>query len=249
MKGPLEHDRELARRKPTVPGEAVEYIYIPARGFMRARYLEKGQVIRIIDLEGQQVPDSIIWDANNFENAMSCTNTMGALHRWSKFPIGSCFYSQNGDRMVIISDDTTDGTHAMAGGFCNEANNRVKYGIEGTPNCRDNFVAAMAPYGFTSNDIDWGSCISHFMEFRYNDDGTSEILEPRTKPGDYLDLMAEMDIIIAISNCPQERNACNAYNPTPIQVVIFNPDKDYVSRAKASSDLVSQASSNLYRIG
>ena len=184
MKGPLEQDRKLAQRKPSVPGEAIEYIYIPARGFMRARLLEKGQVIRVIDLEGQQVPDGIIWDAHNFNNALSCTNTMGALHRWSKFPVGSALYSQNGDRLAIISKDTTDGTHAMAGGFCNEANNRVKYGIEGTPNCRDNFVAAMAQYGFTASDIDWGSCISFFMVFRYNDDGTSKILEPHTKPGE-----------------------------------------------------------------
>ena len=249
MKGPLEYDKELAGRRPPVPGKAAEYIYVPARGYMTGRLLEKGQVIRIIDLEGQQVPDVIIWDADDLDNALSCTNTMGALHRWSKFLVGSGLYSQNGDRLAIISEDTTDGTHAMVGGFCNEANNRVKYGIPGTPNCRDNFVAAMSAYGFTASDIDWGSCIGFFMEFRYNDDGTSEIIEPHTKAGDYFDLMTEMDIIIAISNCPQERNACNAYNPTPIQAVIFNPDKEYIARAETAKKVVMQASGGMYKIG
>jgi len=71
------------------------------------------------------------------------------------------------------------------------------------------------------------------MDFRYEPDGTFEIHEPNTKPGDYIDLMAEMDIIVAISNCPSERNPCNAYNPTSMQVVIFNPDKEYKAKVKA----------------
>ncbi len=163
--------------------------------------------------------------------------------------MGSGLYSQNGDRLAIISGDATDGTHAMVGGFCNEGNNRAKYGIPGTVNCRDNFVAAMAQYGFSARDIDWGSCISFFMEFEYNIDGTLEIHEPRTKPGDYVDLMAEMDVIIAISNCPQERNPCNAYNPTPIQAVVFNPDEDYKAGAEAASKSVSKAASEMFSIG
>jgi len=236
MKGPLEHDKELMKRKPSVPGKAVEYIYMPARGFMKGRLVKKGQVIRIIDLEGLQVPDTIIWDADNLYNVSSAFHTMLILRQGTKLRIGDGIYSKDCDKLAIVSDDTTGGMHNLfLGGFCNEALNHARYGVPGTPNCRDNFVAAMADYDFSARDIDWTSCINLFMNATVEPDGSVEIHEPHTKPGDYVDLMAQMDIIVAISNCPQERNACNAYNPTPMMAVIFNPNEDYKKRVEENA--------------
>lgn len=236
MKNPLEHDRELMERKPAVPGKAAEYIYIPSRGFMTGRLVTRGQVIRIIDLEGQQVPDITFWDASDLDNVLNAFNTMAILKRWTKLPVGSGFYSKNCDKLAIISDDTTDGTHNLSlGAFCNEPLNRVRYGVAGTPNCHDNLVSAMAPYGFSATDIDWNSVMALFMDVRHEPDGSMEYVEPHTKPGDYIDLMAEMDIIVAISNCPQERSPVNAYNPTPIMAVIFNPNEEYKARVEKAS--------------
>ncbi len=232
MPGPLEHDLELSQGRPSVPGEPVEYVYIPARGFMKGRTIKKGQVIRIIDLEGKQVPDCVIWDANNLYNVLSCINTVVSLGRWTNIRPGSPLFSKNGDVLAAITDDSTDGTHCLAGGFCSEPNNRLRYGIPGTVNCRDNLVAAMADYGFCARNLDWNSCLSFFMDMRYEPDGRVEIREPHNRPGDHIDLMAERDIIIAISNCPQERNPCNAFNPTPMQAVIFKPDENYRARAR-----------------
>jgi uncharacterized protein YcgI (DUF1989 family) len=205
---------------------------------MTGRLIKPGQVIRIIDVEGQQVASCIIWDANNFDNVLSCTNTRGRLRRWNGLPIGSGLYSKNGDKLATISDDTTGGIHPIpdSGIFCNEAANRVRYGIPGTINCLDNLVAAMACYQFSARDIDWGSCITFFMNLHYEPDRTFEIRETHTKPGDYVDLMAEMDIIVAISNCPDERSACTAYNPTSLQAVIFEPNRDYKAKVKALSE-------------
>ena len=232
----LEHDKEFAFRKPPVPGEAVEYIFIPAMGFMLGRLVKEGQVIRIIDLEGQQVADTILWDAGDFYNVSNCWMTMILNRKWDKYRPGDAIYSRNCERMAMISEDTTDGTHAFAGAFCNEQLNYVRYGIPGTINCHDNFLAAMKNYGFTADDIDWGSCHTFFMYNGFSPDGSLVIREPRTKAGDYIDLTAEMDIIVAISACPSRRNPCNAYNPSPMQAVIFNPDKDYKAKVDALSD-------------
>lgn len=233
MPGPQEHDIKLSSRRPKVPGKAQEYIYLPARGFMKARLVKKGQVLRVIDVEGKQVFDCIMWDADDLNNVMNCINTLVTVGRWDKFKPGTPIYSKRGNTLAIISEDTTDGTHAFAGAFCNEAANRLRYGIPGTVNCRDNFVAAMADYDFSSSDIDWGSCVSYFMDIRYEPDGRMAIHEPHTKPGDYIDLMAQMDIIVAISNCPQERNPCNAFEPTAMQAIIFDPNPAYQAKAKA----------------
>jgi hypothetical protein len=228
MPGPLEHDLELMKQKPSVPGEPIEYVYIPARGFMPGRVIKKGQVLRIIDLEGQQVADTIIWDANSFDNVLSVGYTRHVHKRWTKIGVGGPYdlYSKYSEKLATITQDTV-GRHAFAGTCCSTQSNLIRYGIPGTPNCRDNFVSAMAAYGFTAKDIEMGSCISFFMNQSWNPDGTFEINLPTSKAGDYLDLLAEKDIIVAISNCPQERNACNAYHPTPLMAVIFIPNRDY----------------------
>jgi uncharacterized protein YcgI (DUF1989 family) len=229
MPGPLEHDLELMSQRPLVPGEAVEYIYIPARGFMTGRLVKKGQVLRIIDLEGQQVADTIIWDADNLDNVLSVGYTRHIHKKWTKKGVGGPYalYSKYSEKLATLTRDTV-GEHAFAGTCCSWQSNYARYGIPGTPNCRDNFVLAMAAHGFTAKNIEMGSCISFFMNENWNPDGTFEINLPTSKAGDYLDILAERDIIIAISNCPQERNACNAFNPTSLMVVIFNPDPTYL---------------------
>jgi len=153
--------------------------------------------------------------------------------RWNKWRPGDALFSKNCNRLVTITEDTTDGAHGASGAFCNERANYVRYGIPGTVNCRDNLVAAMAHYGFSANDLDWGSCFCFFMDFTLNPDGSLGIPEAHSKAGDYIDLMAEMDIIIASSNCPSIRTSVNAYNPTSMMAVIFNPNEDYKARAEA----------------
>jgi uncharacterized protein YcgI (DUF1989 family) len=59
------------------------------------------------------------------------------------------------------------------------------------------------------------------MNLTFQPDGSMKLQEPLSKPGDYIDLKSEMDCIIAISNCPQDRNPCNGFNPTPLQIKVF----------------------------
>jgi uncharacterized protein YcgI (DUF1989 family) len=230
MSGPLQRDLELMKQRPAVPGEAIEYVYIPARGFMPARVVKKRWVIRIIDLEGEQVPDVILWDTANLDNVLSCAYSRLANGKWTKVGKGGPFglYSKYCDKLATITRDTV-GVHGFAGGCCSAESNYARYGIAGTPNCRDNLVAAMAAYGFTTKNIDMASCISFFMNQNFKPDGSFEIKLPPSKAGDYVDLLSERDIIVAISNCPQERNPCNAFNPTSLMAVIFEPGSDYAS--------------------
>ncbi len=234
-KGPLSRDKELSQQKPSVPGKALEYIYLPARGFMAARLVKRDQVIRIIDLEGGQCADTIIWDANCLDNVLNCCMTMILNKKWNYWKAGDVLYSKNCDPLAVFSADTTDGTHAALGAFCNEAYWRKLTGIPGCPNCRDNLVAAMVDYGFSAQDLDWGSCITLFMWLSYEPDGSIRGSEPKTKAGDHVDLMAERDVVIAISNCPGERSI-SAYKPTPLQAVIFEPDEKYKAGVRRPRD-------------
>jgi len=229
MKKLLDNEKKISQRKPSVPGSAVENVYVPARGFLAGKLIKKRQVVRIIDLEGCQVADTIIWDANCFENVLNCCMTMMLNKKWNYWQAGDILYSKNCEKLAKFSADTTDGTHAPLGAFCNEAYWHTLTGISGCPNCRDNLIAAMAAYNFSAKDLDWNSCISLFMSVSYQTDGSIIGNEPKTKAGDYVDLMAEKDVIIAISNCPGERSL-SAYNPTPLQVVIFEPNEGYKAK-------------------
>lgn len=194
---------------------------------MAARLIPKGQVIRVIDLEGQQCFDCIIWDANDLSNASNCLYSIIFNGKWDKWQPGDVIYSQRCDQLAMITADTTDGTHAFIGGFCSEPYWRAILGLPGCPNCLDNLVAAMANYSFSAQDIDWGSCISFFMPFYFNPDGTIGREMAKNKPGDYIDLTAQRDIIVAISNCPNEWGLVNAYNPTALLAVVFEPGEEY----------------------
>lgn len=218
----LEYEKSLISRRATVPGEVVEEILLPARGYMSARVLHKGQVIRIIDVDGQQVPDVMLWDANNLKEPSSCMYTMLLNGKW-KIGKGDTIFSKFCSKLATIVEDTSPGVHHFYGGFCSAEANCMRFGIEGTPNCRDNLISAMGKYGLTRYDLELDGCMSLFMNTVLRPDGSLSIEEPVDKAGDYIELRAEREIVVAISNCPQERGACNAYNLTPLKVVIYNP--------------------------
>ncbi len=217
----LEHDRGLGRRLlPTDDQQRkiVEDVYVPARGFMRARVLKQGQALRIVDLEGQQVPDVLLFDANNLSNVASMPNTQLMARRW-KLQLGDGIFAKMGQRLATITGDSV-GEHVFFGGMCSAEVNEIRYGIEGTIGCRMNLCASMAEYGLRPDEIPEG-VFAPFMRMPFHADGGLEIEPPSSGPGDYFEFTADQSAIVAMSNCPSERNPCNGWNPTALRVVIY----------------------------
>jgi uncharacterized protein YcgI (DUF1989 family) len=178
-----------------------------------------GQILRITDVEGKQVPDLVCFNRYDPTEKLSCNNSRLIEKRWL-LTTGNVLYSDEGNPMFTIVDDTV-GIHHASGGCCNEGANYRRYGIRGSRNCRENLSLAAAPLGITQKDIPGAFC--PFMKVIQYPDGRYEIEEPISDAGDYIEVRAEMDLFVAISNCPQERNACNAFNPTPIKVTVYVP--------------------------
>jgi uncharacterized protein YcgI (DUF1989 family) len=120
-----------------------------------------------------------------------------------------------GLRRAVLSSKTFSG--APAGGCCSAHSNYLRYGAKNTTNCYDTFVAAIKPYGMDSRDIP--SNLNFFMYVPVREDGSSEILEGRSVPGDYVEVQADRDVLVAISNCAQIFNPCNGWNPTPVRLI------------------------------
>jgi uncharacterized protein YcgI (DUF1989 family) len=148
---------------------------------------------------------------------MSTNNSRLVQKKWL-LTTGDALYSDEGNVLLRITDDTV-GIHHASAGCCNEPANFLRYGIRGTRNCLDNLTMASAPLGVTKKHIPGAFC--PFMKVIQHPDGSYEIQEPDSRAGDYLDLTAEMDVFVAISNCPQENNPCNGFNPTSLQIIVY----------------------------
>ena len=227
------HYLKLMKDKPTVPGKAVSYQFLPPRGYWGG-LVKKGQVIRVIDLEGKQCFDTIMYDAHDIYNRICCIYTIGKERKWDNWKPGDGIWSRSGTKLAMITDDTSEGHHAFVGAYCNEAWCRVVDGVCNNHNCHNNFVGAMNMAGFhdfSPKDMDYGSCISVFMYLIYKPDGSVELVPVTNKPGDYIDFMAERDLIVTLSNCPYETGQLNDWNPTSMYAVIFNPNNGYIAKA------------------
>jgi urea carboxylase-associated protein 1 len=201
-----------------VVGRVVEDRVIPA-GEPWARVLKRGQTLRIVDLEGRQAVDFLCYNAADPEERYNAADTM----KYAKtifLTRGHGIYSDLGRRLLTIVEDTC-GRHDTIGGCCSAESNELRYGVKDTPSCRANFLRALAPFGLGKKDV--VANLNFFMNVPVEPDGAMAIVDGLSKPGDYVDLRAEMDVLAVVSNCPQMNNPVNDYNPTPVRAVVYRP--------------------------
>ena len=210
---------QVMRRYP-IPGVIAKEWVIPAKEYS-AFTMRRGQVLRFVDVEGQQVPDLACFNQHDLTEHLNLGNSL-LLNKRREFRKGDVLYSVTCNPMMTVMD-YSNGESYSYGPMCSEELNRIRYGVPGTRNCRDNFAMALAPWGF--NRLQIPNAFVPFMRVTVGPDGTMEIQEPTSQPGDFYDLRAEMDLLVAISNCPQERNPCNAFKPTPTGVIIYEPSE------------------------
>ncbi len=191
---------------------------LPAKGY-KALAMKKGQTLRVVDVEGKQVMDFVAFNHLDPEEKLSMFWSNCFNGTW-KLTQGHTLYTNRSNPMFTIVEDTVR-MNSSAGAFCTEQADFHRYGIHNLANCADNLTRALAPHGIQRKDIDEACCLNIFMNVSFDPDGTFQIREPISKPGDHIDLRSEMDVLVGISNCPQERNPCNAYHPTPLSITLF----------------------------
>jgi len=205
------------------PATALYRHVIPA-GDPWSRELKAGQVIRLVDVEGNQAADTLFYDARNPENRYSASDTIrrqGALYLGA----GTALVSNLGDVLLTIVADTC-GRHDTLGGACSRESNTMRYALEKEymHACRDSFIRGAQECGCHLGKRDIACNINFFMNVPVTPDGQLTFADGVSGPGRYVELRAERDVLCLISNCPQLNNPCNAYNPTPIEVLIWNQE-------------------------
>ena len=185
--------------------------------------VRSGQTLRIVDLEGNQAADTLFFNAADPSERYSATDTIREQGR-VYLSTGSRLLSNDGNLMLDIVADTC-GWHDTLGGACASESNTVRYalGKKCMHACRDSWMLAIAEnpeFGLSKRDITHN--INFFMNVPVSGDGGLSFADGVSAPGKYVELKAAMDVIVLISNCPQLNNPCNGYNPTPIEILIWD---------------------------
>jgi urea carboxylase-associated protein 1 len=192
--------------------------------------INRGQYVRIVDLEGNQAVDTLFYSAGDLSDRYSASDTIrlqGSLY----LTTGSVLRSTSSAALLTITADTC-GRHDTLGGACSAESNTVRYGhhTKHMHACRDSFLIAIEKHDkleelglhrpLEKRDI---TCnINFFMNVPVTPDGKLTFADGVSGSGKYVELRAEQDVICLISNCPQLNNPCNAYNPTPVRVLVWN---------------------------
>lgn len=184
--------------------------------------VKAGQYFRIVDLEGNQAVDTLFYNAADSEERYSANDTIRAQGN-IYLSVGSKLLSNRGNVLLNIVADTC-GRHDTLGGACSAESNTVRYALDKRDmhSCRDNFLQAISngKYGLTKRDL--ASNINFFMNVPVTPNGELHFADGISAAGRYVEMRAEMDVLVLISNCPQLNNPCNAYNPTPVQLLVWD---------------------------
>jgi urea carboxylase-associated protein 1 len=181
-----------------------------------------GQVFRIVDLEGNQAVDTLFYSADDTSERYSAQDTIVA-QRNIYLTTGTTLLSNLRRPMLTIVADTC-GRHDTLGGACAQESNQVRYAIEKRHMhaCRNSFLLAIADPKWNLTKRDVAPNINFFMNVPVTPQGKLTFEDGISNPMKYVEMRAEMDVIAVISNCPQLNNPCNGYNPTPVQVLIWD---------------------------
>ncbi len=184
--------------------------------------LRKGQTFRIVDLHGNQAVDTLFYNAHDYTDRYSAVDTLqqqGNIY----LTTGSRLVSTRGNVLVEITADTC-GRHDTLGGACAQESNMVRYAIEKRPMhaCRQSFLKAIEAWGRGLEKRDIAHNVNFFMNVPVTPEGKLTFEDGISEPGKYVEMRAAMDVLVLVSNCPQLNNPCNAYNPTPVQMLVWN---------------------------
>ncbi|MBK1729301.1 urea amidolyase associated protein UAAP2 [Halorhodospira halophila] len=206
---------------PLEPRDALYRVTVPA-GEPWLGELRRGQTLRIVDLEGNQAADTLFYSLDNPSGERYSAVDTVREQASAYLSTGSRLLSTAGRTMLTLTADTC-GRHDTLGGACAAESNQVRYALDKKPmhNCRDNFLIALAESDYPLGKRDLGPNINFFMNVPLTPEGGLSFQDGLSGPGKYVEMRAEMDVLVLLSNCPQLNNPCSDYNPTPLEMIVW----------------------------
>lgn len=193
-----------------------EFLIPKAEG--RAFEVMEGQILRVIEIEGKQVGDMTALNLHDLRERLSPERTATANNRC--FRKASKLYSGSPwERVMMTVIDDKVGVHWIHSSRCCRLSYKSIFNLENHRNCQDNLAECLAPYGIPEHDIP--GTFNVFMNVEVDKDCCFTIKPPVSEKGDYIDFRAEIDLLLAISACPNDCGPTNDSVAKPLKIEIF----------------------------
>ena len=192
-------------------------------GWYWTRRLAKGETLRIVNDTGRASVSALFWNARDTSERFNAGDTVKV--QWTaRIAGGRLLLSDMGRVLAAITGDTGGFHDCLAGGSTSGSNAR-KYGGTFHRNSHDNFLLVAGKWGMGPRDV--GPCITFFAPV-VTDEAGKLVWQESRQPGQHVDLRAEMDVIVALSNCPHPLDPETSGPDAPISLTVW--------RAEAASD-------------
>lgn len=208
--------RKKSRARPAPAGYEQQAAIVVDPGGSWGGRLKRGDLVRFVDIEGQQAVDFLCYNARDTRDRYNAANTM-KMSENVFINAGTVLYGEYATPLMRVAR-SSGANHDTIGGCCSVEMNFLRYGRR-THSCRANFIHELTKLGMGEEDI--AANVNFFMSVPVGRDGHMAISDSPSKAGDYVDVEALTDVLAVISNCPQKYNPACGYNPTPVRVETF----------------------------
>lgn len=189
-------------------------IVVPG-GHGRAFRAAAGSLVTIIDLDGQQALDFVAFNANDLGETLSGVETRRSiLSLYIK--VGDVLVSSHGRPMLRLVEDTI-GVHDYTIPACDPSRFAVDFGVPGHRNCLENMFEPLGAYGVGS-PLQVPEPFNFFQNSPVVEDGRTAVVDPPSRPGDFIVLECLMDLVCAVSSCPQDIIPGNGLVPSRLEI-------------------------------
>lgn len=200
-------------------------VQVPA-GEGAACTVRRGELLRIVDIEGGQVCDFNAWGMPDLEERFWSGRTR--ILEGAHLSVGNRLWSS--PRMEIMFTITADTvkprpsplggrSHDLLWARCSAELWKVREGLDNAPSCQDNLARAIAPFNLTVHDVH--DAFNIFMKTGLDAHDRLFQEDPESEAGDYLELRAERDCLVAVSSCPGQGHRIPGWRHRPLRLDIM----------------------------
>ena len=181
----------------------------------KAFKLKKGQLLKVIDPQGEQVSDMVLFNAEDTREKISSGKTMD-FEESILLSKGNFLWSNRSRKMMEILEDT-NGRNDFLLAPCSPETFQIMYKNPNYhPSCFENLYTNLRPFGIEPDDVP--TAFNIFMNVQFSPEGKLSVDPPLSKAGDYVLFRAQMDLIVALTACSAEDSNNGSFKPIHYEI-------------------------------
>lgn len=185
-------------------------IYTIEKQSGKAFYLKKGEILTVIDPEGMQVSDMVLFNSHDLNEKLSSGKSLD-FEESILLSTGNFLWSNRSKKMMEIIEDT-NGRNDFLLAPCSKETFEIMYNYSGEhPSCLNNLSKNLEPMGIKQDDIP--TAFNIFMNVQFDEKGKISVLPPTSKAGDYIKFRAQMDLLVCLTACSAEDSNGGSFKP------------------------------------